>query len=366
MRGNFTWDEMNRMRELLSVLRMPHHPNIVHLYEIHRDVDGSVSFVFEYMSNGSLLEMIDDRTENKLGFLSNSEIRFLVRQIMLGVQHLHNHGIYHRDLKPENILLGPNNICKVADFSLARESDETGKPTSYVSTRWYRAPEVLLLSTSYTSKVDVWAIGCIIAELYSLEPLFPGRDEIDQLNLIFAVFGTPDKDDWHEGMKLLTALNLKSWQGIQNTETPHSFIEKFVCRKASDKSIRQVDLNVISLILTLLRLNPDHRNDANTALNHSYFTNQENDSKENKTEKQSRVLLCNDSNKIHFFGTTSKPTNLAETNHPVISPHPFEEISRNKRCNRTPDTLFKSCNPYAVSKRHQQNPNETLRHVSNT
>ncbi|CAF4362200.1 unnamed protein product [Rotaria magnacalcarata] len=100
---------------------------------------------------------------------------------------------FHRDLKPENILCKGVELIKIADFGLARELRSRPPYTDYVSTRWYRAPEVLLRSTSYTSPIDMWAVGCIAAELYTLRPLFPGSSEIDQMFKVCAVMGTPNK-----------------------------------------------------------------------------------------------------------------------------------------------------------------------------
>lgn len=92
---------------------------------------------------------------------------------------MHKHGFFHRDLKPENIMISADNILKLIDFGLAREIRSRPPFTDYVSTRWYRAPEILLRSTSYNSPVDVFALGCIMAELYLMNPLFNGASEID-------------------------------------------------------------------------------------------------------------------------------------------------------------------------------------------
>ena len=102
-------------------------------------------------------------------------------------------GFFHRDLKPENLLCNGSELVKIADFGLAREIRSRPPYTDYVSTRWYRAPEILLRSTSYSSPIDIWAVGCIAAECYTLRPLFPGSSEIDQLFKICSVLGTPSK-----------------------------------------------------------------------------------------------------------------------------------------------------------------------------
>jgi len=106
---------------------------------------------------------------------------------------MHRHGFFHRDLKPENLLCSGPELIKIADFGLAREIRSRPPFTDYVSTRWYRAPEVLLHSTNYGSTIDLWAMGCIMAELYTFRPLFPGSSEVDQLFKICSVLGTPEK-----------------------------------------------------------------------------------------------------------------------------------------------------------------------------
>jgi serine/threonine protein kinase len=90
----------------------------------------------------------------------------------------HKHGYFHRDLKPEN-LLESNGTVKIADFGLAREIRSKPPFTDYVSTRWYRAPEVILKSPDYNSPIDIFAVGCIMAELYRIQPLFPGGSDKD-------------------------------------------------------------------------------------------------------------------------------------------------------------------------------------------
>ena len=97
--------------------------------------------------------------------MSEREIKSIVYQICSGLEYMHKHGFFHRDMKPENIMIH-DNIVRICDFGLAREIRSRPPFTDYVSTRWYRAPEILLKSTNYNSPVDIFALGCIIAELY--------------------------------------------------------------------------------------------------------------------------------------------------------------------------------------------------------
>ena len=119
---------------------------------------------------------------------SESSVRTIIFQILQALAYMHRNGFFHRDLKPENILCSSPEMVKIADFGLAREIRSSPPYTDYVSTRWYRAPEVLLRSTNYSSPIDVWAVGCIMAELYTRRPLFPRllRDRSDLQDLLRA------------------------------------------------------------------------------------------------------------------------------------------------------------------------------------
>ena len=138
-----------------------------------------------------------------------SVIKNILFQILQGLAYMHKSGFFHRDLKPENLLCRGIDTIKIADFGLAREIRSRPPYTDYVSTRWYRAPEILLRSTNYNSPIDIWALGCIAAELYTLRPLFPGNSEIDEIFKISTIVGTPTKEDWPEGLTLAAKLNFK-------------------------------------------------------------------------------------------------------------------------------------------------------------
>ncbi|XP_069462221.1 serine/threonine-protein kinase ICK isoform X3 [Ambystoma mexicanum] len=205
----YSWEECMNLREVKSLQKL-NHANVVKLKEVIREND-HLYFVFEYMKE-NLYQLMKDR--NKL--FPESAIRNIMYQILQGLAFVHKYGFFHRDLKPENLLcMGPE-LVKIADFGLARETRSRPPYTDYVSTRWYRAPEVLLRSTNYSSPIDIWAVGCIMAEVYTLRPLFPGSSEIDTIFKICQVLGTPKKNDWPEGYLLAGAMNFRWPQCVPN------------------------------------------------------------------------------------------------------------------------------------------------------
>eukprot|EP01133_Synstelium_polycarpum_P007447 gene7447-8713_t len=171
------------------------------------------------------------------------------------LSYMHDNGYFHRDIKPENILV-LNDTLKIADFGLAREINSKPPFSSYVSTRWYRAPEVLLRAPTYSAHIDLWAVGAIMAELYSLKPLFPGSSEIDQLFKIMAVLGAPTQSTWPDAIKYANAMNFK----FPNI-TPTSLTN--ILPHASP--------DAIDLIYELLRYDPLKRPSATAALKHRFF-----------------------------------------------------------------------------------------------
>ncbi|XP_046995602.1 serine/threonine-protein kinase MAK isoform X2 [Schistocerca americana] len=201
-RKYYSWDEAMNLREVKSLKKLSH-ANVVKLKEVIREND-TLYFVFEYMKE-NLYQLMKDREK----LFPEPVIRNMVYQVLQGLAFMHRHGFFHRDMKPENLLcMGPE-LIKIADFGLAREIRSRPPYTDYVSTRWYRAPEVLLHSTNYSSPIDIWAVGCIMAELYTFRPLFPGNSEIDEIFRICSILGTPDKKEWPEGYQLANAMNFK-------------------------------------------------------------------------------------------------------------------------------------------------------------
>jgi serine/threonine protein kinase len=156
------WEECVNLREIKSLSRLNNHPNIIRLREVIR-VGNELNLVFEYLKTNiyELYSALKERGKR----LDEANIRSIIYQMVLGLAYIHKNGFFHRDLKPENILISDNHV-KIIDFGLAREIRSRPPYTDYVSTRWYRAPELVLRADNYNSPVDMFAVGCIMAELY--------------------------------------------------------------------------------------------------------------------------------------------------------------------------------------------------------
>ncbi|XP_075907205.1 serine/threonine-protein kinase MAK isoform X2 [Nelusetta ayraudi] len=245
----YSWEECMNLREVKSLKKL-NHANVVKLKEVIREND-HLYFVFEYMKE-NLYQLMKDRRK----YFPESVIRNISFQILQGLSFIHKHGFFHRDMKPENLLcMGPE-LVKIADFGLAREIRSKPPYTDYVSTRWYRAPEVLLRSPTYSAPIDLWAVGCIMAELYTLRPLFPGNSEVDEIFKICQVLGTVKKTDWPEGHQLASAMNFRFPQCVP---TPL----KTLIPNASNEAI--------TLMKDMLQWDPKKRPTAVQALRYPYF-----------------------------------------------------------------------------------------------
>ena len=208
-----TWQECVELKEVKALSKLKTHNNVIKLKEVIRETNSEVFFVFEY-ADTNLYEYIES-IKKKGEKLFESKVKEIIFQIANGLNYIHSNGYFHRDMKPENILVikdGIDILIKIADFGLAKEipSFYNNIPmTDYVCTRWYRPPECILKSNNYSSAMDVWAVGCIMAELMMLNPIFPGTSEFDQLTRVVNIIGTPKFNDWPEGFKLIQKLGMK-------------------------------------------------------------------------------------------------------------------------------------------------------------
>ncbi|KAF4631779.1 hypothetical protein G7Y89_g6361 [Cudoniella acicularis] len=222
------------LREVVFLRTLPTHQHLVPALDIFLDpFSKKLHIAMEYM-DGNLYQLMKAREHKCLDVGSVKSILF---QIMQGLEHIHAHHFFHRDIKPENILVStsaqqdsgnsfrrysamvtppstpPTYTVKIADFGLARETHSKLPYTTYVSTRWYRAPEVLLRAGEYSAPVDIWAIGAMAVEIATLKPLFPGGNEVDQVWRVCEIMGSPGNwynkagarvggGDWREGTRL--------------------------------------------------------------------------------------------------------------------------------------------------------------------
>jgi mitogen-activated protein kinase 15 len=139
----------------------------------------------------------------KAGILQEVHKNYVVYQLVRALKYMHSGELIHRDIKPSNVLLKSDCSIKLCDFGLARSiapsigshPDANPVMTDYVATRWYRAPELLLGSPHYTKGVDIWAVGCILAEMIVGKPVFPGTSTLDQLERVVAITGAPSAED---------------------------------------------------------------------------------------------------------------------------------------------------------------------------
>uniref|UniRef100_V5ERV8 Protein kinase n=1 Tax=Kalmanozyma brasiliensis (strain GHG001) TaxID=1365824 RepID=V5ERV8_KALBG len=281
-----SWQECMKLKELSSLLTIPPHPNIIPLYDAFlMPTTKELHFVFECME-GNLYQLTKSRKGRPL---AAGLVASIYEQIVLGLDHIHQHGYFHRDMKPENLLITttgladyPNLresqpsekdvlvIVKLADFGLARETDSKPPYTEYVSTRWYRAPEVLLRSRDYSNPVDMWALGTILAELVNLKPLFPGHSEVDQVLQICDILGDPSNSygidsrsrrngggPWDRGIRMARAVGFTF-----PVRKPIKFSRLFTDR---------VPQSLVDCIEDLLRYDPKARLTSKDCIEHHYM-----------------------------------------------------------------------------------------------
>ncbi|XP_067609284.1 mitogen-activated protein kinase 13 isoform X6 [Pseudorca crassidens] len=183
------------------------------------------------------------------------KIQYLVYQMLKGLKYIHSAGVIHRDLKPGNLAVNEDCELKILDFGLARQAD--AEMTGYVVTRWYRAPEVILSWMHYNQTVDIWSVGCIMAEMLTGKTLFKGKDYLDQLTQILKVTGVPDA----EFVQKLNDKAAKSY--IQSLpQTP---------KKDFSQLFQHASPQAADLLEKMLELDMDKRLTASQALTHPFF-----------------------------------------------------------------------------------------------
>lgn len=244
------------MREI-KLLQALHHPNVVRLREMMVS-KGSVYMVLEYM-NHDLTGILSHPEVS----LSAANIKSLNHQMLSGLGYLHRRGILHRDMKGSNILLNGAGELKLADFGLARwyHKHKRDDYTNRVITLWYRSPELLMGETCYGPEVDTWSAGCIMLEIFTTKPVFQGSDEINQLEVIYSILGTPSASQW-PGMTELPWYELVRPKEAMASRFRASFA-------------KWLSPGAIAVIEGLLAFDPSQRLLADDALAMPYFTAEE-------------------------------------------------------------------------------------------
>lgn len=259
------------IRETITLLKGKH-ANVIDVREI---VFGNrldqIYIVMEYMDRDLKSLMQDMKRPFKI-----PEVKLLMQQLLSAIDHLHSNWILHRDLKTSNLLINKG-VLKVGDFGLAREYGSPLKQyTNKVVTLWYRAPELLLVTGRYSTPIDIWSIGCIFGELLTMKPLFPGRSETEQIDLIFKALGSPSEELWpdYEKIRLIQKFKFPTYKF-------NRLLEKLEDRKMlSDKGFHfwnrllAYDPGVVTKTKTESEeklVKPTHRITAKAALEHAFF-----------------------------------------------------------------------------------------------
>ncbi|CAD5216401.1 unnamed protein product [Bursaphelenchus xylophilus] len=247
------------LREINMLMKCRLHKNIVRLIEV---VTGSTMdkfyLVMEYVPHDvrKLIKLMVKKNKH----FTIAQTKTLMLQLLSGISFMHSEWVIHRDLKPSNLLLTHDNVLKIGDFGLCREYGDPLKPyTPVVVTLWYRCPELLLGAKLYSTKVDMWSIGCIFGEFLKLKPMFQGSSEIDQLNKIFLDTGVPNETVWP---------GYKDLPGIPRCIFPSAPFNQFRSKYLKDVCSE----NGLDLLQRLLALCPERRISAEEALKHKFFT----------------------------------------------------------------------------------------------
>ncbi|KAL1533893.1 [pyruvate dehydrogenase (acetyl-transferring)] kinase [Salvia divinorum] len=247
-------DSVCFMAREISILRQLDHPNVMRLEAIViSSVSGSLYLVFEYMKH-DLARLLESA---KFKF-TEPQIKLYMQQILRGLEHSHSRGILHRDIKGANILVDSNGVLKIGDFGLATilNPRKKGQLTSCVVTLWYRAPELMLGATDYGAAIDLWSVGCILAELFTGRPIMPGRTEVEQTHKIFKLCGSPTEAFWKK-----TKLPLAS-----------SFRSQRVYKRNISQTFKDFPSSALALLEVLLSIDPQERGTASSALKSGFFT----------------------------------------------------------------------------------------------
>lgn len=254
--------------EVTLLRKLRGHDNVVTLLDVavgpQRD---AVFLVLEYAEHGDLGGLLDSQQQLGRALFDEAELKSLARQLLLALQHCHRFMVAHRDVKVTNLLYTSIGRLKLCDFGLARQMDDQHpdpKLTLHVVTLWYRAPELLLGASSYTTKIDLWAAGCVVAEIArGGKPLADGSDERAQLAKICDVLGPPSVAIWPDLDTEIPGASRLVREVLASSQKDYfSKLNLFV------PTIADLGLNFLS---ALLCYDPTARATAKAALRHAWF-----------------------------------------------------------------------------------------------
>lgn len=257
MEGEKDGFPVTAVREI-KLLQSLKHENVVSLQEVMVEANDCF-MVFEYLSH-DLTGLLNHPTFK----LEHAHKKHLAKQLFDGLNYLHKRGVLHRDIKAANILVSNSGQLKLADFGLARFFSKRGKPdyTNRVITIWYRSPELLLGETQYGPAVDIWSAACVMVEIFTRHAIFPGDGgEINQLEKIYNVLGTPTRSEWPQLVDMAWFELLRPTERKTNT-----FAEKYQERLTPA---------AFELLQAMFLYDPARRPNAGDVLEHPYFTTEE-------------------------------------------------------------------------------------------
>lgn len=258
-------------REIVILLKFKHE-NVIGVREILCSNDDHI--VSSKGSNLTEIYLVQEHMDTDLHklltqqVLSEQHILYFLYQMLRGLKYIHSANVLHRDLKPSNLLINASCDLKICDFGLARIADEDvdhgGNLTEYVATRWYRAPDIMLNARNYSKSIDVWAVGCILAEMIMNAVLFPGNNYMEQLQLIVTFTGSPSASQIEE----ISSDSARNYVKSHFSDlTSVNLIEKF------GPYMRQHSFtdNTLDLLKKLLAFSPIDRISTEQALAHEIF-----------------------------------------------------------------------------------------------
>jgi len=281
---------LSAIREI-SILKNYRHKNLVPFINSFVDPPnpnkkGNVSLVYEYAQH-DLASLIKENIDFDLDC-----IKSITFQILSGVKYIHDNYILHRDIKPANILMLNKGQVKLADFGLSRffekRKNQWKAYTNAVETLWYRAPELLLSECYYKTSIDMWSVGCVMAELFTKQPLFKEQSPVNQIKAIFNFIGRPKEEELTRYYKINEGMNPEFPKNLE-TIMPESGeiidIEKNLVELDKTKYLGECK-PALDLIKGLLTFSVNKRLNADQALNHEFFQGMDYDKAVNILKKK--------------------------------------------------------------------------------